>query len=88
LKAEHWALIISFLALTSSIVLPIWFRMQESKEKKEKKENKRASLLQKILTLKSLTNTSKHELMHLIQKHGSKMEDDQLTALKAQSLKL
>ncbi|MEJ1365609.1 MAG: hypothetical protein RPU42_11075, partial [Candidatus Sedimenticola sp. (ex Thyasira tokunagai)] len=85
LKTEHWALLISFLALAASVVIPLCFRWFDGKEKTA---NKREVLLQKILTLKSLASTSKYELIYLVQKHGGKMEPYQLEALNAKIPKI
>lgn len=81
METEHWALFVSFLALMTSIGLPIWIRRGETKEKAA---NRRSLLLQKIVAVKSLAYTSRFQLVYLLQRHSEAMDLDQREALQAQ----
>lgn len=81
MTTEQWALVISGLALISSVALPLWFRQGDMEEKIAAK---RSLLLQKILSMKSFVCTSRFQIVYLLQRYGDKMEPNQLAALRAQ----
>lgn len=80
MKIEHWAFLVSVLALIASIGIPI-FQWKTSKIREASQA--RTLLLQKILAMKSVTYIAMHELTWLLAKHGSRMEPDQLNHMKS-----
>lgn len=80
MKIEHWAFVISALALLASIGIPI---VQWHVSKKQWANASRTLLLQKILGAKSQTYIAMHELIWLLNKHGPKMKNIQKANLQA-----
>ena len=80
MKIEHWAFVISVLALLASIGIPI---IQWKVSKKYKANSARTFLLQKILAVKSQTYIAMHELIWLLSKHGPRMENAQRSNLQS-----
>ena len=78
MKIEHWAFVVSMLALLASIGIPI---VQWKVTKKHTANASRTLLLQKILGVKSQTYIAMHELIWLLSKHGPKMENAQRSNL-------
>ena len=74
MSTEQWALLLSSIALLVSIGIPL-FHWRSNKKRTE--ATARTLLLQRILTAKSVTFVSMHELIWLLQKHGTQMEDKQ-----------
>ena len=80
MKIEHWAFVISVLALVASIGIPI---VQWRVSKKHRANAARTLLLQKILGVKSQTYIAMHELIWLLNRHGQKMENAQRSNLQS-----
>jgi hypothetical protein len=80
MKTEHWALLMSLLALVASIGIPVW---QSRAAGTQARAARRSLLLQTILTTKTTTYVALHQLNYLLQRHGSKMEEEQRAALAA-----
>ena len=69
MSTEYWALLVSIIALIASIGIPIW---QWRATNAQTIASKRTLLLQRILSVKSVTYTSMWELMVLL--NGGRME--------------
>ena len=67
---EHWALLVSVIALIVSIGIPIW---QWRSTSAQTIASKRTLLLQTILSTKSVTHVSMWELIGLLNRHGHEM---------------
>ena len=80
MKTEHWALLVSLLALLASVGIPVW---QSRAAGAQARAARRSLLLQSILSTKTTTFVARHELLHLLQRHGSKMEENQRANLAA-----
>lgn len=74
MSTEQWALLISAIALIVSIGIPLF---QWHTNRKRTVATARTLLLQRILSAKSVTFVSMHELIWLLRKHGGQMEDTQ-----------
>lgn len=80
METEHWALLVSVVALVISVCVPAWqWRVGSDQEAR----SKRALLLQRILDAKSTTLISLHEAMYLLQRHGGEMEASQRENMEA-----
>lgn len=80
MSTEEWALVAAIIALLVSIGVPLFqWRGNTSRTK----ATTRTLLLQSILSAKSVTFVSMHELIHLLNKYGERMEPDQRNNLEA-----
>lgn len=80
MQTEHWSLLISGIALAVSIGIPIW---QYRRSTARLIASKRTLLLQRILSAKSVTFVSMHELIWLLKRHGGQMDEEQRGKLQA-----
>ncbi len=80
MSTELWALIVSIVALSISIGVPIW---QHLSSKSRTIEDKRNMLLQKLLEAKSINYLATQDLRALLDRHGGRMEPEQRTNLQA-----
>lgn len=74
LTIEYWSLLIATIALLSSVGLPLYLRKMDTKEKIS---DKRTLLLQKILSVKSINNSSRMQLSFMLQRYGDRMSNEQ-----------
>ena len=80
MKTEHWALVVSVLALIAAIGIPVW---QSVSAGVQARATRRSVLLQSILNAKTTTIVTSHDLLYLLQRHGSKMAEQQRATLAA-----
>ena len=80
MKTEHWALVVSVLALLVSVGAPVY---QAKTAAAHVLAARRSLLLQTYLSAKSTTFIALHELIYLLGKHGDKMDADQRVTLEA-----
>lgn len=78
METEHWALLMSVVALFVSIGVPIW---QSKILTKQNIANKRTLMLQTILATKSVNYSSLNELRLLLSKYHSMMGEDEKNEL-------
>ncbi len=74
MSVEQWALVVSVIAFVASIGVPIW---QWRATNAQANASKRTLLLQRILSAKSVTYVSLHELISLLNRYGNQMEPEQ-----------
>jgi len=74
MSTEYWALFVSVIAMIASIGIPIW---QWRATNTQTIASKRTLLLQRILSTKSVTYVSMHELIWLLNRYSDKMEPEQ-----------
>jgi hypothetical protein len=80
MKTEYWTLLVSIFALLASIGIPVW---QARNAEEQTRAVRRGLLLQTILAAKTTTFVSLHELLYLLQKYGSRMDEQQRNSLAA-----
>jgi hypothetical protein len=74
MNTEHWALVVSAIALLVAIGIPVW---QWRATNAQTIASKRTLLLQRILSTRSANYVAMHELLWMLNRYGNQMESDQ-----------